>query len=596
VRTTVEARGDEPGTKGRVLLSFYGPEGASAATLGEGESLVVGRATLADVCIDDERMSRQHARLSCEQGVVWVEDLKSRNGTRVNGAMITEKCAVEPGGEATVGRTTVCVHQGRDADTAREGLVPHRETMGALAREIVRARFQRRHVALLLVRAGEGAEGTMGRWCPGLRRALRPFDTVGIYLPGVVAAVLPETSLDEAERLAGALLHPKEGDALPVVFGVAAFPETAGSADALLEGARGALARTGVRRPIQAAARGGEATGAEGDAAAAPAGVAAAGKGAKGGAAAGAVVASRTMREVFDLVERVAEALVPVLIIGETGTGKELVARAVHDGGPRKAGPWRSINCGAMAPTLLEDKLFGHERGAFTGADRRAAGLFEETSGGTLFLDEVGELTAAAQATLLRVLETRCVQRLGAHDDIKVDVRVVAATNRDLDAMVEAGTFRRDLLHRLNTVTIRVPPLRDRPEEIAPLARVFLGQSVEGRRRGVTTLAADAIALLERQPWPGNVRQLRNEVERAALLAEGDSVTAADLSAQLRARPLEALDLRERVKRCETEVIMEALRRAGGSQTAATKLLRISRRTLTTKMKELDIRSKILAE
>jgi DNA-binding NtrC family response regulator len=320
------------------------------------------------------------------------------------------------------------------------------------------------------------------------------------------------------------------------------------------------------------------------------------------------IFASPRMRMLRDLIDRVAPSTLPVLVRGETGSGKEVVARAIHDASPRARGPMRSVNCGAMPATLVESLLFGHERGAFTGAERTSPGLFEQAHGGTLFLDEVGELSPAAQAALLRVLETHHLMRVGGSEEIVVDVRVIAATHRDLEAMVREGGFRQDLLYRLNPITLEVPPLRERPEDLAVLLQRFLDEAARaggGRVRGIDDAAR---SLLMNHSWPGNVRELRNVIERAVVVCTGDRVTVADLPESLRAPVPHAedaklslelhpnTDFRDRVKAYETQLILDALARTGGNQTQAAKILRMPLRTLVHKMKAYGIRKRFDSE
>jgi DNA-binding NtrC family response regulator len=238
---------------------------------------------------------------------------------------------------------------------------------------------------------------------------------------------------------------------------------------------------------------------------------------------------SRVMLEVWALVGRVAGSSAPVLILGETGSGKELVAQAVHTHSPRKAKPFVALNCTALTENLLEDELFGHEKGAFTGANKLRKGLFEHASGGTLFLDEVGDMPASLQAQLLRVLEKQEVKRVGGNETIPVDVRVLSATHRDLEAALRAGTFREDLFFRLNGVTIRLPPLRERGADLQLLTNHFLERAAEGTGRRSPTLDAAAWEKLRAHPWPGNIRELRNVIGRAVLMCRGPVVTADDL-------------------------------------------------------------------
>jgi len=281
-----------------------------------------------------------------------------------------------------------------------------------------------------------------------------------------------------------------------------------------------------------------------------------------------------------------------VLVLGETGVGKEHIARAVHRESPRRNRPFVAVNCAAIPAPLLESTLFGHERGAFTGASARSLGVFERANGGVLFLDEIGDLGASAQVALLRAIETRRISRVGSSSEIPVDVRIVAATHCDLEAMVEEGTFRQDLYYRLNGIAFDVPPLRVRPDEIEPLARHFLLQACRDWGVRPREMTREVLDLLRGSSWPGNVRQLRYAVERAVLLAQGDTIVVADLPDGLAAqaaasvtpgtvpRPVPELALKQQLRRYERAIIEEALLRAGGNRQAATKLLRIPHRTL----------------
>jgi len=238
--------------------------------------------------------------------------------------------------------------------------------------------------------------------------------------------------------------------------------------------------------------------------------------------------ASAAMREIFATLEKVAPSDLTVMITGETGTGKELIARGVHNASPRRSKPFVVLDCGAIPKDLIESTLFGHEKGSFTGAIGQHRGCFEQANGGTIFLDEIGELDLGLQPKLLRVLEQREIKRVGGDKTIKVDVRVLAATNRDLRAMVNAGTFREDLYFRLSVIHVELPPLRERREDVAQLAQHFL-REVAARRGMTMSLGQDAMAALASHAWPGNVRELRNVVERAASLSGGPGITRADL-------------------------------------------------------------------
>jgi DNA-binding NtrC family response regulator len=302
---------------------------------------------------------------------------------------------------------------------------------------------------------------------------------------------------------------------------------------------------------------------------------------------------SPAMRRVYDLIRRAGPTDATILVTGESGTGKELVAHAIHDASPRRSRPFVALNCSALPAELVESELFGHAKGAFTGADRDREGRFEAADGGTLLLDEVGDLAAPAQAKLLRTLEERAVTRVGENAPRPVDVRLVAATNRRLDALVEDGTFREDLLYRLRVVHIQLPPLRDRRVDIPALAVHFAEELAGRHRRPVTDLADDARRALLAHDWPGNVRELRNAIERAVVLAEGTTLTAADLPTTVTGhdgplRPADAalagLDYAEAKRRArrafDHAFLGAALERHGGNITRTAEALGLHRQSL----------------
>ncbi len=309
---------------------------------------------------------------------------------------------------------------------------------------------------------------------------------------------------------------------------------------------------------------------------------------------AGLLGASTAMRDVFRLLERAAEAQAAVLISGESGTGKELVARAIHERGPRAEGPFVAVNCAAIPEELLESELFGHEKGAFTGARERRIGRFEAASGGTLFLDEIAELAGPLQAKLLRALQEHTIDRVGGSEPIRVDVRVVAATNRDLRAAVQSGEFRADLYYRVNVLPIALPPLRERREDIGLLAARFLERGRKQLGRGPETLSAGAKQAFSHYTWPGNVRELENVIERAVALGDGREVGLDDLPHEVRhaarvqnlgeAVRAGAIDLENAVAEFEAELIREALIATSGNQTRAAERLGITRRVLKLKI------------
>ena len=301
----------------------------------------------------------------------------------------------------------------------------------------------------------------------------------------------------------------------------------------------------------------------------------------------GLVVRSEAMHRVLDLALRVAKVDSTALITGESGVGKERIARLIHDESPRSGHPFVGVNCGAVTETLLESELFGHARGAFTGADRDRPGLFEAANGGTLFLDEIGEITPGMQVKLLRVLQEKEVRRVGENRSRPVDVRIVAATNRSLPDDVAAGKFRQDLFYRLRVIELRVPPLRDRPEDVLPLARVFLAETARRMGRKVTGFTPRAADQLVRHDWPGNVREVQNAVEHAVALCAGNRVDVDDLPEELRSamprpRPVGRTRPLDDVER---EYILAAVEGAGGNRTRAAADLGIGLATLKRKLK-----------
>jgi transcriptional regulator with GAF, ATPase, and Fis domain len=322
---------------------------------------------------------------------------------------------------------------------------------------------------------------------------------------------------------------------------------------------------------------------------------------------------SRAIDSVLDTVRKVAGSESSVLIRGESGTGKELVARVLHENSPRRGGPMVCVHSAALSPTLLESELFGHVKGAFTGAHRDRIGRFQAASGGTLFLDEIGDISLDIQIKLLRVLQERCFEPVGGSQTIQVDVRVIAATHQDLEQLIVQGRFREDLYYRLNVITIQMPPLRERTEDILELALHFLMRSAQKCGKRITHIEPEALAALERHRWPGNVRELENVLERAVVLAESDRVTLADLPAEIGRPgrlPSQIIETKPTSRRqpagfpegatlssqsaegtpgWEREALLGALRKCSGNKARAARLLGIPRSTYFSKLKKHGI-------
>ncbi len=308
------------------------------------------------------------------------------------------------------------------------------------------------------------------------------------------------------------------------------------------------------------------------------------------------VTRSKAMQSLFQMADKAAQYKTTVLILGDSGTGKELIARGIHYSSDRAEKPLVPVNCGGIPENLLESELFGHKKGAFTGADRNKNGLFQEAEGGTIFLDEIGELPLSLQVKLLRVLQENEVRSIGDSKSRHIDVRVLAATAKDLEEEVEKGTFRQDLYYRLNVMTIKLPPLRDRTEDIPLLCKRFIDQFNEILDKNISGLAPDAMSRLLEYSWPGNVRELENSIERAMVIAEDSLLLPEHFPAAVMANTgsepsgiLNGLSLKEAQKVMEKKLITRALEKTGGNRTQAARLLEISHPSLLTKIKAYHI-------
>jgi DNA-binding NtrC family response regulator len=553
----------------RLSLVIYHDAGTEVVPLVMHAAITVGRTAAADIIVPEDSLSRRHARFSWTEDGVWVEDLGSTNGTFVAGRKIT-RALIAAGDEVTLGSVIASLHA-IDPSSAAQPIVTEDAFEAWLSEAIARAKSEGWSLCLLMVRELGQRQGHLGRWLPRLRAQLRGNEHLGIYGPGWLVIGSEDTDYDAAERLARAIVA-SPADAGPALgCAVAIAPHAGASHDELIGIVRVLSDRATAKEPVQSAREH------EGDA-----------------AAGFPVVASNAMRTLYETVRRVASSHVPVLIYGETGAGKELVARALHASSTRADRPLITINCASVPPTLAESVLFGHERGAFTSADRRNLGAFEQARSGTVFLDEIGELPPNAQAALLRAIENKRIMRVGSSQEIAVDVRIIAATNRELERQCELGAFRKDLLFRLNTVTLRVPPLRERVEEIEPLAQHFLEAARRASGARPMALSAEALRKLQQHLWPGNVRELRNAIERAVILAAGPAIEPADLplhappsalsSPTLRPGELPSQKLKDQVRAYEAELIIEALKQNDWNQTETARALNVPVRTLAHKI------------
>jgi two-component system response regulator AtoC len=543
-------RGEAAGSGFRLLV-FEGDVVTSHALPRSG-SAVLGRAEGAEVLVDLPPISRRHARFHIGAGLA-VEDLGSSNGTRVRGQLLAsgERAELRPGDTVELGSVLVLVQ--RDAGEGRahrpRRVWSHDAFEARLEEECDRSEAELRPFAL--VRAILGGQGAAE--VRGLLALLRPVDVVAHYGPGEYLVLLPGAGADAAGRLVGSV------EGLGGRAGVALWPKDGRSGDALLEAASRALA------PADAAESEG-----------------------------GIVIADPAMVKLHELLPRVARGEISVMIGGETGVGKEVFAARLHALSPRARGPYLRLNCGAFTESLLESELFGHQKGAFTGAVKDKVGLLESANGGSVFLDELGEMPLSVQAKLLRVIEQREVMRVGDVRPRKIDVRFIAATNRNLEEEVKAGRFRQDLYFRLNGISLLVPPLRERTAEIPELARAFAAQAARRMGKPAPQLTTESVQLLLRYGWPGNIRELKNVMERAVLLAPDAILSPEELPLEKMsstlmpakgppdgpAAPAGRGDAEEEDRRR----ILGALEACAGNQTLAARSLGISRRTLINRL------------
>jgi len=525
--------------------------------------IVIGRDPGCDVRIDDPSLSRRHVRLRIADGIT-VEDLGSSNGTFVAGRRL------KPGVPRPLAADEIVTIGGVGLVVQRHApIAPQRTLWGhgyfelRLAEECTRAARGGTAFGLLRVRSVERDAAQR------VSAAVRDIDVVGTYGPHewevLLLDVSPATAADLADRIRGAI----PGAAV----GLAVFP--ADGRDAWSLGSCAAARIPGKPRRVSGARPAPEPPG--------PA----------GSRRVALPFALGPMQGVVALADRVAVGNISVLIVGETGVGKEVVADHVHARSPRAAHPLVKLNCAAMPEQLLESELFGHEKGAFTGAVAAKPGLLEQAEGGTVFLDEIGELSLATQAKLLRVLEQREILRVGGLKPRAINVRFLAATHRDLEAAIAAERFREDLYFRIAGVTLQIPPLRERPDEILPLAERFAQRAAAALSRPTPAISPAARELLRGYRWPGNVRELRNVIDRATLLCDG-TIEVGQLPDDRMSRPAVAApaeasglgEVRVQAGALERQAIESALARTGGNQTEAARQLGISRRTLTNKLNQ----------
>ncbi len=516
--------------------------------LPETGSVTIGRGSDNSVQIDDESISRRHAILQVG-AVMTIEDLGSSNGTKLRDVQIpaNRPHEITVNELVTLGSLTLIV-QGRFTPAQTNRIVTHDYFQARLEEECARAERTGASFAVVGIRVSVGAPDTGVD--EAMMMTLRQSDVLTKLGEREYELLLVDVNKPQAEDVARRFVASLELLQTTATYVVVQFP---------IDG----------RNPYELMAR-----------------VSGTGDIERGDL----VVVEQSMRDLYVLIERIAASDLPVLILGETGVGKEIMSRAVHQASPRAQKPFIAINCAALNDSLLESELFGHERGAFTGANTAKMGLLEAASGGTVFLDELGDMSLAIQAKLLRVIEEGEVRRVGGIKSRKIGVRFVAATNTDLEAATERGRFREDLYFRLSAATLVIPPLRERPREIELLARRFAAHAttrMAGASKTPMEIDPDALALLESYSWPGNIRELRNVIERAVLLCGGGPITTKHLPTE----KMQGTFVRASVELSadERSRILAALEQVGGNQAQAASLLGVSRRTLINRLEQYNL-------
>ncbi len=547
-----------PAGRHAFLVVHIEGEGSRVVDLPDGVDVTFGRSRGATVHVESEKVSRMHARIRRSGELLEIEDLGSRNGTRVDGEKISGVHRVSSGDEIVIGPILAIVNL--TSGLGRPSAVAD-ATQGEarLVAEVDRATRYHRPLSIGLLRVPSDPA------IEAIARSLRPMDLIAEDAGDDYLVILPELARTDGQTAIDRMLDFARATGVTASASTVLCPEDGTAVETLIGKLRAAM--RGGNRPQATSEPPLE----------------------------GPIVLDPAMRRVYTLVDRIADTAMTVLILGETGVGKELVAEAIHKQSSRRTEPLIKLNCAALPESLLESELFGYERGAFTGAERRKVGFFEAANGGTLFLDEIGEMPLALQAKLLRVLERKVITRVGGTAEVATDTRLIAATHRDLDAEVRAGRFRQDLVFRIGGFTLAVPPLRDRASEILPLAEHFARAAAAEQGRAAPQLTEGARDALVAYGWPGNVRELRNAIERALVLCD-DAIQFTDLPEKLRdagqrVRPVApAADMRGHLAEVERAAIVAALDAEDQNQTRAARRLGLSRRALIYKMEKYGLK------
>lgn len=569
-------------TPDRAYLVVFEENTALTHELPAAGEVVIGRSPEVALQLADPSASRQHARLQVRGDEVWISDLGSRNGTRINGECIDAPRLLVSGDVITICQASLILHR-QSAAPAEASIYTVPQLRQRLQEEIDRSARYRRPLAIVCFAFG-AAPPDQAALLTHLGCHLRKMDGICWFARTQLLVLLPEMAPDDAAAAVSRMQDSLAGAAGRCRAGFAVCPGDGSDIDTLLSGAQAAAA----------AATAGSGSLLKADETAKMLSL----------GERRVVLIDPAMVQLYALIEKLAASELPVLIQGETGAGKEIAAAGIHHFSKRRGKPLVCVNCAALPESLVESELFGHERGAFSGALATKVGLLETAHSGTLFLDELGELSPPIQAKLLRVLETRKLMRVGDVRERSIDVRIVAATNRDLPKEIAAGRFRKDLFFRLGAARLTLPPLRDRRREIPVLARALLAEACARLDRPPIEISSDAMHQLAAHPWPGNVRELRNLMDFAAATVEGNLLLAWHLSEQLQSPdkaaqeagpaslPVKFRPIEEELRELERQRMAEALAAASGVHTRAAELISMPIRTFTGKLKQYQLGSR----
>jgi DNA-binding NtrC family response regulator len=565
----------------RAYLVVFEENTALTFPLPKSGEVVIGRSPDVALPLGDRSASRQHATLSIRSGEVFLSDLGSRNGTRVNGELITGQHPLIAGDVITICKASLIFYR-QAAATSEASIYTVPQLRQRMGEEIDRSLRYHRPVSFLALWV-DPTKSDHATLLAAIASHLRRMDGVAWLGSTQLLVLLPELTVDEVSSTAEQMLSALAALEVESRAGFAVCPTDGSDVDTLLSGAHAAASTAQPRSPAVRAAETAT-TLTIGDRR--------------------IVLADPTMLQMYALIEKLAPSELPVLIQGETGVGKEFAASTLHHKSKRQGRPFVSVNCAALPESLIESELFGHERGAFSGAVAAKTGLLEAANTGTIFLDEIGELSLSIQAKLLRVLETQRLMRVGEVRERAIDVRIVAATNRDLATEITAGRFRKDLYFRLGAARLTLPPLRDRRRELPVLVRALLADACTRLQREQIEVSAAAMVRLQTYPWPGNVRELRNLMEFVAATVEGSVLLPWHFEEQLAVVEQPAADaapqraqtkfrsIEDELRDVERQRMLEALTAAGGVHVRAAELISMPIRTFTAKLKQYQLGSR----